>query len=92
MMIDRFRKSLKNVLKNINLTNTYLRLRYGRRKLERLRSRSLPYVGDPRKLAEMNNAELMIHLREVLNDDFKRFFKKAIKISSPKERIDSING
>ena len=67
--------------------NFYLKKRYGKRKLERLRSRSFPYVGNPVKLANMDNAELIEYLKKILGKDFKAFLKKSISIPTVEERL-----
>lgn len=67
----------------------YLKLRYGKQKLQRLRDRSFPYVGSVRKLAEMNNAELIRHLRKTGKGDFKIFFKKSISTPTVEEALNA---
>ena len=58
--------------------NFWLKIRYGKKRLQRLRDRSFPYVGSITKLAEMDDAELIRHLKKVWGEDFESFFKKSI--------------
>jgi len=74
----------------INLKNIYLDLRYGKKKLQRLRDRSLPYTGI-KEMAKLSNVELIDRLKKVLDGRFKEFFKTALNTPSVKERIESVN-
>ena len=82
-------KKIKN-----KLYNYYLVLKYAKKldsgKLERLKQRSFPYVGDSLKLAKMDSIELIEYLKKILGKNFKNFFKKSISIPTIEEVLEKI--
>lgn len=75
---------------NHKLAEFYLILRYGKKKLKRLRSRSILHVKNFREMGKMSNSELITHLKKELGPKFKSFFEKAISTSTVDERLEAM--
>jgi len=70
--------------------NSFLQLRYGKRKLQRLRYRSFPYVGNAVKLSQLSDSELIRELKKVLGRDFGVFFRNSISKPTVEEVMDGL--